>query len=272
MKPELIFYGGQRLTEAPLYDEKNNCLYFVAIRYNTIFRIDLTGQSVSSFVTDGPVGGTAFDRSGALLEAEKNGIYRINFDQGTKEKIAHIITYDKMRYNHLTVDSRNRILVDVMGDEDRCESKGGLYSIDGDTVRCLEYGTTVANGLDFSPDGSKLFFTDTAAQKVWCYAYDQVNGTVSGRQDVITYEGRAKPDGICMGQNGYLYVTLWAGSRIDIINARTFRKEEEIIFPMQHITACCMDENKRTLYVTTAKSDQPYEVCYAGGVFKVKLC
>lgn len=267
MKPELIYYGGHKLTESPLYDEKNKMLYFLAIRYNTIFALDLNTLVVSSFITDGPVGGIVF-RKGEFIEAEKHGIYSIDFEKGTKKKLNHIITYDKMRYNHIITDSKGRFLIDVIGDEDRCEGKGGLYSLDGDNCKCIISGTTVANGVCFNNDETKLYFTDTPAQKVWSYDYDLENGIALNQKEIMTFEGAPRPDGLWF-DNGYLYVTEWAGSRIDIISTLTDKKEDEILFPCKHITACC--KNEETLYVTTAKCGEDDEIPYAGGVFKVDI-
>ena len=266
LKPELIFYGGHKLTEAPLYDNKNKLLYFLAIRYNTIFSLNTETLAVNSFMTDGPVGGIAF-RNGELTEAEKNGIYCIDFKKKTKKKIAHIITYDKMRYNHIISDTRGRLIVDVMGDEDRCEGRGGLYCLDGGKCTCLIYGTTVANGVCLDKDETKLFFTDTPAQAVYMYDYDSENGTVSNPEEIIRYEGAPRPDGLCIDDEGFLYVTEWAGSKIDVLSILTKRKEDELNFPCKHITACC--KVGTSLYVTTAKSGEEGELPYAGGIFKV---
>lgn len=268
MKPELIYYGGHKLTEAPVFDKKTGILYFVAIRYNTIFGFDTKTLAVDSFVTDGPVGGVAF-RGNEFLEAEKSGIYTFDFKAGTKEKLIHILPYEKMRYNHIIVDSKGRILADVMGDEERCEGRGGLYSIDGDKSRCLVSGTTVANGVCLSADETKLYFTDTAAQKVWSYDYDINTGDVSCEKVIMTFEGAPCPDGLALDDKGFLYVTEWAGAKIDVIDPATCKKENEILFPCKHVTACCINED--TMYVTTAKSGEEGEPVYAGGVFEVKL-
>lgn len=267
MKSELIFYGGHKLTEAPLYDAENKKLYFLAIRYNTIFSLDTETLAADSFITDGPVGGIVL-RNGELIEAEKHGIYTIDFKKGTKEKLSHIITYDKMRYNHLIADSKGRLLIDVIGDEDRCEGRGGLYSLDGDECRCIISGTTVANGVCFNDDETVLYFTDTPAQKVWSYDYDVEKGMVFNEREIMTFEGAPRPDGLWY-DNGFLYVTEWAGGRIDIINTDTYKKEDEILFPCKHITACCT--NGKTMYVTTAKCGEEGEIPYAGGVFKVDI-
>lgn len=268
MKPELIFYGGHKLTESPLFDEKNNLLYFLAIRYNTIFALHIKTLEISSFVTDGPVGGIAF-RGDEFIEAEKNGIYSIDFKKGARNKIAHILTYDKMRYNHIISDSKGRLLIDVIGDEDRCEGKGGLYSLNGDKIESLIYGTTVANGVCLNQSETKLYFTDTPAQKVWSYDYDCESGTVSNQREIMAFCGAPRPDGLALDDSGFLYVTEWAGGKIDIFDTVSNKKADEILFPCKHITACCINGN--TLYATTAKCGGTDEIPYAGGVFRVQL-
>ena len=268
MRPELIYYGGHKLTEATMLDKSGEVLYFVAIRYNTIFSLNLKNLSVKSFMTDGAVGGIAY-LNGDLIEAEKDGIYRFDFDSGMKQKLAHIITYNKMRYNHIASDSRGRLLIDVIGDEERCEGKGGLYSLYDGVSRCIIGGTTVANGVCLSNDEKKLYFTDTPAQEVWSYDYNIETGEAENRNSIISYTGQPRPDGLALDDKGYLYVTEWAGGKIDIVNTETTKKEDEIVFPCKHVTSCCIRDN--ILYAASAKSGDEDDAEYAGGIFKMAI-
>lgn len=272
MKPELVFYNGARLLEAPYWDEKNNILYFVAIRYNTVFAFNTETLDVNFYKTDGPVGGAVIDSNGNILVAEKQGIYTINSVTREEEFIAHIFLPNQdMRYNHIITDSKGRILVDVMGDKERYPN-GGLYSIENGIVKNLIYGTTVANGIAFSTDEKVLYFTDSVTKKVMAYDYDIVTGNISNERIIIELgEKEGKPDGLYVDQDDMLWVTEWDGGKLWKWNPRTANKEDEIQMPCRHITACCVGgKNMEYMYITTAKTYEG-EVAPAGGLFRVRL-
>ena len=267
MVPELIFYNGRKLTEGLYYHENDGILYFVAIRDNLIHAFSPDTGEVKTYTTNGPVGGVVV-RDGVIVEAEKHGIYSIDPKTGEKSLIKHIIENNKMRYNHLILDSKQRILVDVMGDEERSEGKGGLYSIEGDHVRTLVYGTTVANGMGFSNDGRYLYFTDTVTRMVMRYEYSQETGEIGTGQAVVKINDGGLPDGLCVDSKDMLWVTEWGGGKIGCWNPNTGVKEEEIRLPCRNVTSCCIGGG--WLYIATAKCEQ-YNSAPAGGIFRVKI-
>jgi sugar lactone lactonase YvrE len=268
-QPELIFYNGAKLTEAPFWDDESGKLYFAAIRYNTVFVYDPAALTVQSIITPGVVGG-AVVHGGRLWTFEKSGIYSSARDGSDRRLFAHIITNPHMRYNHGIFDSHGRLLVDVMGDEERCPGMGGLYSVepDGSSV-CLVGGATVPNGIAFSPDESLLYFTDTVTQQVMQYKYNADNGKVSCGQVILDFRGTpSKPDGIFCDDEGGLWVTEWAGGRVCRWSGDGRQKLAQADLPSPHVTACCAGDG--CLYITTAKDD-PGEPYPSGGLFRIRL-
>lgn len=272
MNPELVFYNGAKLLEAVYYDKPTQILYFTAIRYNTIFAFNTKTLAVTSYMTDGPVGNAIIDKDGNIYEAEKCGIYTINPKTFEKKFVAHINPNPKMRYNHGMFDSRGRFLVDIMGDEDRSEGKGGLYSFENGKSACLVYGTTVANGMGFSSDEKVLYFTDTVTKKVMAYDYDIETGKASNERIAVELgENDGKPDGVFVDIDDMLWVTEWDGGKLCKWDPYTHEKLEEIKMPCAHITSCCRGgENLEYIYIATAKKS-PDEPAPAGGLFRIKI-
>jgi len=272
MKPELIFYNGAKLLEAPYWDSKNSILYFVAIRYNAVFAFNTETLDVHTYKTEGPVGGAVVDCNGNLLVAEKHGIYTLNPDTKEKTFIAHLFKSDQdMRYNHLICDSRGRILVDVMGDKERYPN-GGLYSIDNGVVKNLIFGTTVANGIAFSNNEKVLYFTDSVTKKVMAYDYDIETGNITNERVVIEFgEQEGKPDGLYVDLDDMLWVTEWDGGKLSKWDTKTFEQVNEIQMPCRHVTACCLGgKSMEYMYIATAKIDDN-EAAPAGGLFRIKV-
>ena len=56
MEARLIFFNDARLLEGPCWDAAHGALYFVAIRQNTVFRLEVGTGRVTSYATRGCVG------------------------------------------------------------------------------------------------------------------------------------------------------------------------------------------------------------------------
>ncbi len=266
--PELIFYNGHRLNEAMFYDERSKTLYFCAIRYNTIYALSLESGRVRTYETNGAVGGAVVDSDGFIVEAEKSGIFRINPQNGEKTFVAQILPQPTMRYNHLILDSRGRILVDVMGDELRHAGEGGLYLIDGERVECLISGTTTANGVALNPDETKLYFTDTPTRTVWEYAYDIDSGRVSEGRIAVKFADDyvGLPDGVML-LGDELVIAEWASGTLSRYSL-SGELLEELKLPSTHVTSSCLVGD--SIYVATAKASAD-EPAPSGGIFRVKI-
>lgn len=271
MEAKLIFFNDARLLEGPCWDAAHGALYFVAIRQNTIFRLEPGTGRVTSFATEGCVG-AAVVCGDALLEAEKDGVYWLDPATGARRFLAQPETDPAMRYNDGKLDPRGRFLIGSMGDAER-NSRGGLFSVEMDgSSRRLIGGTTVANGLGFSLDERTLYFIDTPTRKVMAYGYDVETGalTTPGRV-AVTIEGEGSPDGMCVDAQGRLWVALFGGGRVCRFDPDTGRMDAEIALPCRNVTSCCIGgEEMDTLFITTAKCagfDEPL----AGGLFAAKL-
>ncbi len=270
-KPELIFYNGRKLNEAMFWDKKTSLLYFCAIRYNLIYAFDPKTGFVTSYKTEGPVGGAVTDKNGMIIEAEKSGIYSIDPASGKKIFIKHVLPYEKMRYNHLILDSRGRILVDVVGDEERCAGMGGLYQIYGDDVKILVDKTTVANGIALSEDETKLYFTDTVTKTVLEFDYDIETGNASNERIVVRFspDYAGKPDGVMLGKNGSLWIAEWDSGIFSKWDIKSGEKLCEISLPSAHVTSSCIGgENGEYIYIATAKREDADEAP-SGGIFRI---
>ncbi len=273
MKAELIFYNGAKLLEGPCWDGRKGRLYFVAIRQNTIFCLEPETGRVYSYSTEGAVGAAVADEGFTLLEAEKSGIYRLDLATGKKQPFAHVFSDPVMRYNDGKLDPKGRFLVDVMGDQER-NSRGGLFAVERDgSFRQLIGGTTVANGLGFSPNGETLYFIDTPTKKVMAYAYSAESGTLlSEGRAIVELTGAGSPDGMCVDAAGQLWVAEYGGGRVGCWNPENGQKEAEVLLPCRNVTSCCIGgERADTLYITTAQCQGEENAPLAGGLFQAKI-
>lgn len=272
MEARLIFFNDARLLEGPCWDAAHGALYFVAIRQNTVFRLEVGTGRVTSYATQGCVGAVVL-RGEELLVAEKSGIYRLDPATGVRRFLAQPEPDPAMRYNDGKLDPRGRFLIGTMGDPER-NTRGGLYAVEPDgSSRRLIGGTTIANGLGFSLDERTLYFIDTPTRRVMAYGYDAERGelTTPGRRVAVEIEGEGSPDGMCVDAQGRLWVALFGGGRVCRFDPDTGRMDAQIALPCRNVTSCCIGgEAMDTLFITTAKCaglDEPL----AGGLFAAKL-
>jgi sugar lactone lactonase YvrE len=88
-----------------------------------------------------------------------------------------------------------------------------LYRIDADrSVHTVLQGLTLANGLDWSPDGSTFYLVDTATLSVFAFDFDSERGALANRRTLLTIErGVGGPNGLALDSAGCLWVALTGG-------------------------------------------------------------
>lgn len=114
-------------------------------------------------------------------------------------------------------------------------------------------GINVSNGIAFSPNDDKFYFTDTRRFQTWVFDFDIDDGTLSNQRLFTDYsQTKDRPDGACVDADGCLWTAFFAGSRIvryrpDGIIDRT------IALPVTNPTCICFGgRDLKTLYISTA--------------------
>lgn len=91
-----------------------------------------------------------------------------------------------------------------------------LYRLDADgTAHQVETGLTISNGLDWSPDGRTLYFTDSSRRVIYAYNYEADSGAISNRRVfVATPDDPGVPDGLAVDAAGYVWSARYLGGTI----------------------------------------------------------
>jgi sugar lactone lactonase YvrE len=113
-----------------------------------------------------------------------------------------------------------------------------LYRLDPDgaTSIVLE-GVTVSNGIEWSPDGLRAYYADTATHRVDVFDHDPLRGLYNRRPFIDLTADGLRPDGLTVDADGGVWIALSNGGAIRRYD-RTGRLDEAIELPVRKVTAC----------------------------------
>jgi D-xylonolactonase len=218
-----------------------------------------------------PVGGFTIQADGALLLFGARGAVR-TWREGTIETIIAEIPADReSRFNDVFADPAGRVFCGTMGSR---AGPGRLYRLDPDgRLTVVREGIRCPNGMGLTPDGRRLYFTDTMERKILLADYDQATGELDNWRlfaQVAPEDGL--PDGMTVDAAGYVWSARWNGWCL-ARHAPDGSEEGRITFPARQVSCPTFGgEDYADLYVTTAGGDDKAENgSGAGALFRLRL-
>jgi len=238
VKPEL-YATGFEFAEGPALDRDGN-LYVVNYRNNgTIGRIGPDGaakvfcdlRALAPLAGRKPqANGLKLDRQGRLVASDAGGgrLLRIAADGKSVEVLAD--SCDGKRFdviNDVALDLAGNIFFTDPGESNAEHPTGSVYRYDHQTrkVARLDTGLAYPNGLAVTPDQKHFCVDESARYRVNIYDLAP-DGTVSHRRVLVDFprktEGQLRggdfmPDGMIFDSAGRLYVAMWGGGAINVI-------------------------------------------------------
>lgn len=173
-----------------------------------------------------------------------------------------------LRLNEGKVDPAGRWITGSMNLTSK-EPDGAFYSVSPHgEVRVLRGGIAVANGLEWSLDGTRIFFTDTGAESVYTGAYSE-DGDVT---DVEVFIHGGAHDGLTIDRDGNFWGAIYGSGcviKYDSAGAEILRVE----LPAPNVTSVAFGTGS-TLYVASARENLTEEQLAAhplsGSIFAIE--
>ena len=255
MEAALVYDAKATLGEGPVWDDDNRELMWVDIEKGALHFFDPCTGTDQHTALGSRIGMAVPTSDGKILVALENGLAMLE-KGGSTEIFAHPESaLPNNRFNDGKCGPDGRLWVGSM-DRDAKENAGALYRLDADLTltRCLT-GITVSNGLAWSPDGMTMYYIDSPTYRVLAFDYDRVNGQISRRRTVIDVPGdHGSPDGMCMDDEGMLWIAHWDGSNVTRWDPATGQIREMIRVPAPRTTSCAFGgPDLDILYITTAR-------------------
>jgi sugar lactone lactonase YvrE len=176
---------------------------------------------------------------------------------------------DRTSFVALDIDPKRLLLNDA-----KCDARGrlwvgsfstdftptaALYRIDPDgTVTAVLEGLALSNGLDWSPDGSLFYFTDSLTTTVDAFDFDSEKGTIHHRRPVVRIErGAGGPNGLTTDDEGCLWVALTGGGEVRRYDRDGILLQRAVI-SVPGATSCAFGgADYRELFITSRSGRMP---------------
>ena len=241
--------------EGPMWRAEENALYWTDITNKHFYRYNCTTRQAALLSSGFEVCGYAFHEGGGLVVVNSEGIWW--WDSKTAAtNIATQVDGNLCRMNDCATDASGRLFAGsyYFAGVTPGFALGHLMVVDLDgSVRIVDEGIQLANGIGFSPDGRTLYFTDSLARIIYAYDYDVRTGSVRNRRPFVKVPfSEGLPDGLTVDAEGFVWSAQWFGGcvvRYDPDGA----VERRVAVPARQITSLAFAGPSLTdIFVTSA--------------------
>ena len=269
--------GISELGEGPVWDDRNQCFYWVDINPGRIHEFDPASTSQRTWELDSTVGFAVptLDSSHWLI-GKGTSVVSLDVATGVSTDLVTLNHDASMRCNDGKCDPTGRLWAGVMP-SDWGAMTGSLYSMTGgNDVRHRLGEIGCSNGLAWDQKKERFYYIDSLKHRIDHFHWNADSGDIRFARTLAKFTDEdGLPDGMCIDAEGQLWVAFWNGECVRRIDTESGDRISQIDLPARQITSCCFGgPNLDTLYITSAwaglseadRKSQPL----AGSVFTVK--
>jgi sugar lactone lactonase YvrE len=262
MKASLFDDRRNSLGEGPTSSgPKNEMVMWVDIDGQKVRSRHLITGEISEYDTDERVGFAIPRKSGGEILGTANGPILRDAD-GTIHVLPTRIDADGykasqiVRWNDAKVSPTGDLFLGTLA-YDYKTNAGAFYQMrgDGKHMRRLFGDVSISNGVDWTVDGSIMYYIDTPLRRM--DVFDVEEREIKNRRTLVNFpDGIGNPDGMSVDADDNLWVAFWLGHAVRCYNGKTGELLEEIQVPALRVTSCVFaGENLDQLIITSAGQD-----------------
>jgi xylono-1,5-lactonase len=254
-----VIATGFEFAEAPRIGDDGS-VYFSDLSGGGYYRCAPDGAIETILADRLWIGGAVLDESGWVICGGKGGLIAVDPKSGkTQNILTELGGVPIIAINDIEADGRGGLFggtVDFAAVFKRGETPSGgqLFhlSATGD-VSILRDGLVVSNGIGFSPDGSRLYHSEST-KGIWAYALD-ANG-MPGTPEL--FAAMEDSDGLAVDCEGGVWVCCWQSAEIRRYLPNGVL-DRTITLPFPHLVSLAFGgPDMSDLYVTTGgNADHP---------------
>ncbi len=256
---QLAFDADNHLGETPLWSAQERSLYWVNCENPpAVHRWDPATGDHQSWPMPERVGGIALKPLGKLLVVLAHGIYDFDPDTAALSLRCASPLAKHVSLHESQCDRQGRLWVGAYDHHfmptNRDARDGAFFRLDGNQLTPVITGISVANGLAFSPEGSRMYFTDSPTGHVECMDLDSATGEVTNRRTFARLEkGEGFADGATVDSEGGYWLAVFAAGAIRRYSPDG-RLDRVLHIPVSNPTKAAFGgEHLETLYITTTR-------------------
>jgi sugar lactone lactonase YvrE len=250
-EPTLVWDERALLGEGPLWDEREQRLLWVDVEGRTLHTLEPASGERRSERYDARISSVGLREHGGLVVAHDRGFSLL--EDGGLVPLAPDICPRGPRMNDGACDEAGRYWAGSVA-PDHLPETGALYRLDPDgAVETVVIGVGCSNGIDWSLDGSTMYYVDSLGYGIDAFDFDGSTGTIVRRRRLVEIP-EALPDGLTVDAEGAIWVALWGGWCV-----RRYSPDGELMetleLPVSQVSSCIFgDADLGTLYVTSART------------------
>lgn len=258
MTASLLYKVDCTLGEGAFWHEARQSFFWVDIEGKCLYEYVIKSRKVHSWHFHHRPSMIALDIRGQLMIVFQGGLAQ--FDLQT-ERLHWLVDIDKeisdIRTNDGAVDTAGRLWIGTMNVLFK-EGAGALYCIGKDLSLTKKVeGLSIPNGLVWSLDDHTMYHIDSPTKKVQSYSFDNKTGSiVFEKTSVIIPPETGSPDGMCMDEEGMLWIAHWGGFGVYRWNPENGKLLGKIDVPVPQPSSCVFGgEHYDQLFITTAREN-----------------
>jgi sugar lactone lactonase YvrE len=189
---------------------------------------------------------------GAVIGVERG--FALEEPDGTVTALSELWSDPGVRMNEGGCDPDGRFYCGSMA-YDQSAGAASVYRLAADgSVTVVLDGVTVSNGLEWSPDGARAYYNDTATGTISVFDYDTAAGLTDRRTFAELPDG-GRPDGLTVDAEGGVWTAVSNGSAVYRYSPGGVL-EAKVRVPARKVTACTFGgERLDQLFITTSQEN-----------------
>jgi sugar lactone lactonase YvrE len=266
LRAQLAIQAHDKIGEGPAWDALAQRLIWsdhVSGRVHEAKMIEGTWRETKRWDLGRHVAAVIPGSDGNLVAVLANEILML--DEGGKHSLLARLEIDPHyeRFNDAKCDARGRLWAGTLTTDFR-PGAASLYRIDPDGAATkMLTGLTLANGLDWSPDGSILYVIDSLTRCVDALDFEAVPGTIHNRRTVMRLE-HGVPNGMTVDTDGCLWIAATGAGEVQRYSAAG-ELLARISISTPGATSCAFGgEQCRDLFITSRAGRLPEVVSTLG--------
>ncbi|MCR5187392.1 MAG: SMP-30/gluconolactonase/LRE family protein [Treponema sp.] len=248
-----------QLGESPFYDARTGLLSWVDITQGKFFTQADDGSRREFDIGQALGAALPAQKAGTYVICGTDGLYLLDTlaEKPCLKLVQNLTSYFEsfQRCNDAKSDPVGRLWFGSSVNDDH-EACGNLYcmdTLDGGKITVRQAETKISNGLAWSRDHKKFYFSDSLEHAVFSYDYDEESSQILNRQVLFTVDGPCVSDGMCIDDQDNLWVAFWGGHRIEQRSTKDGSLLAKIDVDAENVTSCCfMGKEMNTLFITTS--------------------